>query len=378
VLQTSEPTTGDAPDIAAALPAETGIRVRNVAFTLLSAAIVILLLQYMQSVLLPLVLGGLLFYALDPAVDRLEAWRVPRAIGAALMIFIVMASCGVLAYTLQGQAATVIDQLPAGAQKLAATLRHAPGAAPDTVAKVQQAADALQGGDEPATAAGVTRVQIEEPGFKASAFIWSTSIGLASAANQLIMVLFLTYFMLLSDQLFKRKLVEIVGTFSQKKVTVTVLEDIARQIERFLVIQILTSGVVAVATGLALWAMGLQQAALWGLLAGIFNSIPYYGPLLVTGGLTIVGFMQFGTVSMTIAVAGVSLLITTLEGSLLTPMLISRASAMNQVAIFAGLLFWSWVWGIWGMLLAVPMMMVLKAVSDHVEPLHPVGHLLGD
>ena len=224
----------------------------------------------------------------------------------------------------------------------------------------------------------MTRVQIEEPGFQASAFVWSTSLGLASAANQLIMVLFLTYFMLLSDQLFKRKLVEIVGTLSQKKVTVTVLEDIAGQIEQFLVIQLVTSGIVAVVTGVALWAMGLQQAALWGLLAGIFNSIPYYGPLLVTAGLALVGFLQFGTIGMTIAVAGVSLLITTLEGSLLTPMLMGRAASMNQVAVFVGLLFWSWVWGVWGMLLAVPMMMVIKVICDHVEPLQPVGHLLGE
>jgi predicted PurR-regulated permease PerM len=184
--------------------------------------------------------------------------------------------------------------------------------------------------------------------------------------------------MLLSDQLFKRKLVEIVGTLSKKKLTVTVLEDIAGQIEQFLLIQFVTSAVVAIVTGTVLWAMGLQQAALWGLLAGIFNSIPYYGPLLVTAGLAVVGFLQFGTIPMTAAVAGVSLLITTLEGSLLTPMLLSRASAMNQVAVFAGLLFWSWVWGIWGTLLAVPMMMVIKVICDRVDALHPVGHLLGE
>jgi predicted PurR-regulated permease PerM len=184
--------------------------------------------------------------------------------------------------------------------------------------------------------------------------------------------------MLLSDQLFKRKLVEIVGTLSQKKVTVTVLEDIATQIEHFLLIQILTSGVVALVTGAALWMMGLQQAALWGLLAGIFNSIPYYGPLLVTAGLSIVGFLQFGTLGMTAAVAVVSLLITTLEGLFLTPTLMGRASSMNRIAIFAGLLFWSWVWGVWGMLLAVPMMMALKAICDRVESLHPVAHLLGE
>ena len=100
--------------------------------------------------------------------------------------------------------------------------------------------------------------------------------------------------------------------------------------------------------------------------------------LLVTGGLALVGFLQFGTIGMTTAVAGVSLLITTLEGSILTPMLMGRAASMNQVAVFVGLLFWSWVWGVWGMLLAVPMMMVIKVICDHVEPLQPVGHLLGE
>src|SRR4030095_6241675 len=330
------------------------IQVRNIAFVLLSIAIVVLLLQFMQPVLLPLVLAALLFYALDPAVDRLHKLHVPRALGAALMLFVVVTGCGVLAYTLQGQAVTVIDQLPVGARKLAAVLRKAPGAEPGPVEKVQQAADELKRAENSSAPKGVTRVQIEEPGFQASTFVWSTSLGVASAATQLIMVLFLTYFMLLSDQLFKRKLVEIVGTLSQKKMTVTVLEDIAGQIEQVVIIQLITSGVVAVVTGVALWAMGLQQAALWGLLAGIFNSIPYYGPLLVTGGLALVGFLQFGSIGMMSAVAGVSLLITTLEGSLLTPMLMGRAASMNQVAVFAGLLFWSWVWGIWGMLLAVP------------------------
>jgi len=354
------------------------MHVRNLAFTLVSVAIVVLLLQYMQSVLLPLVLAGLLFYALDRPVDWLQKRRVPRAIGAAVMLFVVIAGCGVLAYTLQGQAMTVIDELPAGARKLAVVLRRSPAGEAGAVEKVQQAADALQGDEKPAAPPGVTRVQVEEKGFQASTLVWSTSIGLVSAANQLIMVLFLTFFMLLSDDLFKRKLVEIVGTLSQKKTTVSVLEDIAGHIEQFLLIQILTSAIVAVVTAATLWAMGLRQAALWGLAAGIFNSIPYYGPLLVTGALTVVGFLQFGTIGMTIAVALAALLITTLEGLLLTPTLVGRASSMNQIAVFAGLLFWSWAWGIWGMLLAVPMMMVVKVICDHVEPLQPVGHLLGD
>jgi predicted PurR-regulated permease PerM len=371
----------EAPEATEATPSiESGpIRVHNVAFTLLAAGLVILLLQFMQPVLIPLVLATLLFYALDPAVDRMQKIHIPRAAGAAVMLFIVVGGCGMLAYSLQGQALTVIDQLPAGARKLATSLRKTPGAKPGAIEKVQQAADTLQetaAPDKPEP--GVVRVQVEDQGFRASSFVWTSSLGLLSAANQLVMVLFLTYFMLLSDQLFKRKLVEIVDTFSQKKITVMVLDDIAVQVEQFLIIQILTSAAVALVTWGALWWMGLEQAALWGLVAGILNSIPYYGPVLVTAGLAVVGFLQFGTIGMTAAVAGVALLITTLEGSLLTPALMGRAASMNRVAIFVGLLFWSWVWGIWGMLLAVPMMMVIKVVCDHVDSLQPVGHLLGE
>jgi predicted PurR-regulated permease PerM len=330
-------------------------------------------------VLIPLVLGALLFYILDPWVDWLERVRVPRAIGAALMLLMVLAACGGLAYSLQGQALTVIDELPTGARKLAASLRKNPAAAPAAIEKVQQAADALQATEKPAPPApGVVRVQVQEEGFRARSLLWSGSMSLLSAANQIVMVLFLTYFMLLSDQLFKRKLLDIVGPISQQRVTLRVLDDIATQIERFMKIQITTSVIVALSTGGALWAIGLEQAALWGLLAGFFNSIPYYGPLLVTAGLSIVGYLQFGSIGMTALVAGISMLITTLEGFLLTPMLVGRASSMNQVAVFAGLLFWSWVWGVWGILLAVPMMMVVKVICDHVEPLQPVGHLLGD
>ena len=376
MTELAQPPDGDAPGPSVTLPST--VQVRNIAFTLLSVAIVILLLQTMQAVWLPLVLSALLFYALDPAVDRLQKLHVPRSVGAALMLAMVVASCGGLAYSLQSQALTVIDQLPVGARKLAATLRETPGEEPGAIEKVQQAADALQQSEASKPRRGVARVQIEEPRFQASALLWSSSMGAASAANQVVMIFFLTYFMLLSDQLFKRKLVEIVTTMSGKKLAVTVLEDIASQIERFLLIQVLTSVLVAVATGVSLWALGLEQAALWGLLAGILNSIPYYGPLLVTAGLSLVGFLQFGTLGMTAAVAGVALLITTLEGALLTPLMLSRAAAMNQVAVFAGLLFWSWIWGIWGLLLAVPMMMIVKVICDHVEPLQPVGHLLGE
>jgi len=194
-----------------------------------------------------------------------------------------------------------------------------------------------------------------------------------------VLILFLVYFLLASGDLYKRKMVKIVGpSLSKKKITVQILADIDRQIEWFLLVQALTSAVVALATWIAFRAIGFQQAAVWGLLAGVFNSIPYFGPVLVTGGVAVVGYVQFDSLRMALLAAGLALAITSLEGFLLTPWLTSRATRMNAVAIFVGLLFWGWVWNVWGMLLAVPMLTVLKTVSDHVEDFKGVGELLGD
>jgi predicted PurR-regulated permease PerM len=360
----------------AVIPSTNGARV---ALTLVGVATALLLLRYTREVLIPFALSGLLFYALDPAVDWMQRRRVPRSLGALLAVMVLVCGTGSLAYFLEDDVIATVNQLPRGARQLSSLMQRRPSSAPGPVEAVQQAADALQtpAGSERA-AAGIVRVQIQEPGFQASTFLWERSGTVLSGVNQALMVLFLTYFMLLSDQLFKRKLVEIGPTLSRKKVTVKILEDIATQIEQFFLVQIATSLLVGVVTWLALWALGLKQAALWGLLAGVLNSIPYYGPLVVTGGLALIAFLQFGTFYMTALIAGVSLVITTLEGAVLTPMLMGKVAQMNHVTVFAGLLFWSWAWGLWGLLLAVPMMMVIKAVCDEVEDLKPVGRLMGD
>lgn len=356
------------------------VDVRSVALSILAGAATIMLLRYMQDVLIPLVLGGLLFYALDPFVDRLERLKVPRAVAAGAVLLLLVSATAGIAYALRFQAIAVVEQMPAAAQRF----RDALGARgqPGTFGKMQEAAkeiektaDSMAGNDTPR---GVTKVQIEEPAFAARAYLWAGSLGALSIAGQAVMVLLLTFFLLLSDDLFKRKLVEGVPTFARKKLTVQVLEQIADQIERFLLVQLFTSFVVGMITWAALSAVGLQQPAAWGLMAGVFNTIPYFGPVIVTGALAIVAFLQFGTFTMALAVAGIALAITSLEGWFLTPMLLSRAANMNQVAVFVGLIFWSWIWGVWGMLLAVPMLMVVKSVCDHIEDLQPVGQFLGE
>lgn len=138
----------------------------------------------------------------------------------------------------------------------------------------------------------------------------------------------------------------------------------------------MTAVIVATATwGVLAW-MGVQHAPMWGILAGLFNSIPYFGPVIVCGGLFIVGVVQGGGISQAVQMAGAALAITSLEGWLITPPLMGKAERMSALAVFLGLLLWTWVWGGWGTILAVPMLVVIKSVGDHVEPLRPVGRLM--
>jgi predicted PurR-regulated permease PerM len=371
--------TSDNPSPQDPQPGDASLDVRTIALVVIAVGVTIFLLQQMQSLFAPMAFGILLFYALDPIVDFMERMKIPRWIGAAVALMLTVVTLGAGAYALQDEALTVINDLPSGARHLAALVERRPRDVPGPIEKVQQAAQELQKTTDAAkTRPGVMRVQVEEP-FSATNFLWAGSMSALSVANQLIMILLLTYFILLSDQMFRRKFVELAGPrLAKKKVTLEIIDAISAQIGRFLLVQLFTSAVVGLVTWLVLRGMGLHQAALWGLLAGVFNSIPYYGPLLVSGGLAAIAFLQFGTIPMTLAVAGAALVITSLEGWVLTPTLMGKAAEMNRVAVFVGLLFWSWMWGVWGMLLAVPLMMTIKAICDHVEDLQPIGRFLGE
>ena len=377
----------NAPEVVA--EAKPIIVVRNLAFTVMAALAVVVVLQYAQSVLVPIVLGVLISYGLTPFVTAVHRLHVPRAFGAGLAVTLLVGGVGLGAYTLSDQAMAIVSDIPAAAQRIREKVRahrHVSGGA---LEKVQRAATEIdRAAQEAATStpaqtqnqgsSGIQQVEVVQP-FRPSDYLWSGSVGLLGFIGQFVLVLFLVYFILVTGDLYKRKLVKIAGrTLSEKKITVQILDDINLQIESFMRVQVFTGFLVAVATAIALWWLGVDHPIVWGILAGVFNSIPYLGPIIVTAGLGVVSFMQFDDLVRTAYVCGVSFAITGLEGFLLTPMLMGRAAQMNPVAIFVGLLFWSWVWGIWGTILAVPMLMMLKAICDHVEDLQPIGELLGE
>jgi len=330
-------------------------------------------------------LGVMISYALSPLVNVMQKWRIPRAIGAAVLLLGIVGGTGSLVYSLSDDAVKLIETLPDATQKIRLAWRNERGTSEGTMENVQKAATQIEEAAReigaPASAAprGVTRVQIEKPKLNVKEYLWMGTKGAVGFAGQLTMVLFLAYFMLVSGDTFRRKLVKITGpVLSKKKITLQVLDEITVQIQRYLLVQIFTSILVGVVTWLAFLWIGLEHAAIWGITAGIFNIIPYLGPVIFTGGTVLVAFLQFGTIDMALLVAGISLVIHGLVGYLLTPWLTGRASRMSPVVVFVSVLFWGWLWGLWGLLLGVPIIMIIKAVCDRVEDLEPIGELLGD
>ncbi|MHB8882434.1 MAG: AI-2E family transporter [Thermodesulfovibrionales bacterium] len=351
----------------------------------LTVLAVIFMLHWAQAIFIPLMLGVMISYALSAPVNLMHRWRVPRAIGAAVMLLGIVGGIASLGYSLSDDAAKMIETLPEAAQKIRLAMLKERGASEGTMEKVQKTASQLEqaasetGTQAPAPPRGVTRVQIEKPKLNVKDYLWMGTKSAVGFTGQLVMVLFLAYFMLVSGDTFRRKLVKITGpTLSKKKITLTVLNEITDQIQRFMLVQIFTSLLVGVVTWLAFLWIGLEHAAIWGIAAAICNTIPYLGPVVVSGGTALVAFLQFGTVGMALLVAGISMAITGLEGYILTPWLTGRASRMSPVVVFVSVLFWGWLWGAWGLLLGVPIIIVIKAVCDHVEDLEPVGELLGD
>jgi predicted PurR-regulated permease PerM len=193
------------------------------------------------------------------------------------------------------------------------------------------------------------------------------------------MVLFLTFFLLLGGDTFKRKLVRLTGpSLSNKKITVQILDDINDSIQKYLFMLLLTNVLVGGLAWIAFRWIGLENAGAWAVASGLLHVIPYLGPGVTAAATAMAAFMQFGSFSTAFLVGAASLTIATVVGTIVTTWMTGRIAKMNAAAVFISLLFWGWLWGIWGMLLGIPIVVIVKVVSAHVEQLQPVAELLGE
>jgi predicted PurR-regulated permease PerM len=399
---------GEPPRVVLHMPVD----VRSLALFILTALAAIFALQWARSILVPILLGVMFSYALTPLVDALQRGRVPRPLGAGLVVGAIVALIGWGAWSLSDDASALIETLPQVAQKVRQGLegqRKKPTGSP--IDKVQQAANELEQaaqqavaasaasaptavrgrpGPRPTTAAPalapvtgaasarVARVVVERPAFNVRDYLLSGTIGLLTFFGELLVVLFVTLFLLASGDTFRRKMVKLAGPrLSQKKITVQALDEVSMQIQRYLLVQLATSVVVGIATGTVFFLLGLNNAAVWGVAAGITNLVPYVGAVLVGLGSAVVGFIQFDSIDNALLIGASSFAIHALVGNLLTPWWTGRASRMSPFAVFVGVLTFGWLWGAVGLILGTPILMVVKAVCDRIDELKPVGEFLG-
>ena len=361
------------------------VSIRNLSLVLLAFFASLFVLQWAKAVFIPLMLGLIFSYALSPMVNWMELKRVPRWLGAAALLLAILGATVSAAYSLKDETLKLVNSLPAAAQKFRQTIKGGPAKSDSTLESVQKAAAQIEQAaregtpaDSVTTGRGALRVVVETPRFNVTDYLWTGTVGLMALVGQVTVVVFLTYFLIVSGDTFRRKLIKLAGpSLSTKKITLQALHEITGQIQRYLQVQLFTSAVVGLLTGVALWFIGLENAAVWGIVAGVLNMVPYVGSLITALASALVGFLQFGSLNMALVVGGTSLFIHTIIGNLITPWLTSRASRLSPVAVFVGLLAWGWLWGVWGLLLGMPILMIVKSICDRVDDLKPVGEFLG-
>lgn len=367
-----------------AMPAP--VDARQAAMAVLAVLGSLFTLHWASAVFVPLLLGLMFSYALTPLVDRMVRLHLPRTLAAALLLLGIVGGGASLAYSLGDDAAAMIEALPAAAQKVRRGLdaSRSQGSA-NTIDRMQRAAAEVErsadqaAGMNLAPSRDVTKVQIERSRFNIKDYLWPGALGVAAAVAQATVVLMITFFLLASGDMFRRKMIRIAGPdFGRKKLTLQAMDEVVDQIQRFLVVQVLTSALVGVATWLAFMWLGIEHAAVWGAVSFLLNFIPYLGAIVVTGASAVMAYVQFGSLEMALACSGAVFAIHMVAGQLVAPMLTSRASRMNPVAVFVGVLAWGWLWGGVGLLLGVPILLVIKAVCDRVVGLQAVGELLGE
>ncbi len=357
------------------------VNARSIALTILASVAFVFALSAAHKFFIPLVFGIFIAYTLNPLVAWLERIRIPRVVGTVFVIAAILSSALWTANNLRDEFNSILVSLPTATQKLTRSLKHLQKGQTSTIQQMQAAATEI----EKATnqAAGVRPLiknsAAEQSVFNLGQWLWTGSMGAAAFASQVLMVIFLVFFFLVSGDMFKRKLVKISGrSLSSRKITVNILEAINTSIQHYMLMLLATNILFGLLMWIALRWVGLENAGAWAVAAGFLHIIPYFGPLLIVAATGVTAFMQFETFSSVLMIAGLTLTIATLVGTFVTTWMTGRIAKMNAVAVFVSLLFWTWLWGVWGMLLGIPIIVIVKVISEHIEGWQVIAELLGE
>jgi predicted PurR-regulated permease PerM len=365
----------------AALPAAASTpmpRLSSVPVLVIALVLGILALRLAQDFLVPLVLGLLIAYALDPIVRTMHRLGVPRWLGAAAIVAGLVLALGGVVYALGDRVTTAINQLPEATGRLREELRSIGGQA-GALSAIGKAADDLEAAASEAAGLQAAAASSKAPlGLRLRESLVLRSMTLLGVTSTMFMLVLFVYFLLAAGDLFKRKIVWLAGPApSSRGEVASTIDDINRNIEHFLSVVIAMNVLVGLCTWVAFHALGLANAWAWAIMAGLLNTVPFLGSAVAALVFFLAALLQFDAVGAALVTAGVFIVITSFESMLVTPWLLGRAIRMNNVAVFGGLLFWGWLWGPWGLALSFPMMAAIKTIADRVGSLRPVGEMLG-
>jgi predicted PurR-regulated permease PerM len=342
--------------------------VRHVSLVILTLLAALYTLHLARTFFLPIVLAILLNLLLSPVVRLLRTRaRLPEPLGAGIVIVVLLGVLTFGAYRLAPAASAWLARAPESLATLQQKIQPLRG----SVEKVTKAAEQV----EQATDMDKETPQVEIKGPSLTQQFYGGTTALLSAA---LVVIFLTYFLLAAGDLFLQKLVAVLPQLKDKKTAVHIVRETEEQVSLYLVVTTMINAGVGVVTGVALALLGMPNPVLWGVIAAVLNFVPYIGGLVNTVILALAAFLTFEDIGQALLVPVVFTIINVLEGNLITPWILGKRMRLNTVAVFIGLVFWWFLWGIPGAILAVPMMATIKIACDHIESLRPIGEFLAE
>jgi len=333
----------------------------------IAGAIILLFLYYAQGVVITLLLAILLAYFLDPAVEMLERARLPRTIGALVMVMVLIAVLVAVGYGLWTRTADFAENWP----KYSDVMRRAAGAVEGKLAgiegQVQQIAPS-QGGAPPGPAPTL------EPGVVRNLILRGLG-SLYALVLEATFVPFLVFFMLAGKREVWHGTLQLFPA-SQRTAVKETLEDLRDVLRSYLAGMTLVTLIVIAASSVFFWALGMDYPVLTGIASGLLNMVPYIGAVLAWLPAFLIALAKYKTLGGFVLIAGVLISIHIFALNLIAPHVVGRRVQLNAVAITIALLFWGWVWGGMGLLLAIPVTAALRVVCDHTESLRPMGRWL--
>ena len=350
-------------------PAEapSGFGNHGLVLTVILLLLVVEALQLAASLLLPIAISLLLMFLLSPPVRWLQARRIPEGLAAAIIVFGTVGVLGAGATLLADPAAEWLHDAPATLRKVEIRLRKLTrplNGLQKTAEQLQQATTAPTGGQAPT-------VQMQSTGVLAQ--IGGTT---ANAAASTLTVVFLTYFLLASGRLLRVKVTRMVGDSERRERLAEALGEIEGHMSRYLVLNTIISLFVGGATWGLLAVVGMPNPMLWGAVAFVLNYVPYVGALVTLALILVAALVAFDDSQRILIAGGGFFVINLLEGNLITPLVLGHKMPLNVVAIFVSLLFWGWVWGIPGAIVAVPLTVMIQVICAHVGRWRRVAILL--